>query len=388
MSIGTELRADGVVASIRCALLGAGLVAVLQGPMPVIVLVLAVAHTTGRWDLHTAFAMLAGTGLGAALSALVITPGGARCRELARVNLMLGAASSALALAGAPLWCALAERWAGGDGSAAAEAWQARALPLAIAFLSAQLACALLLLPVAGRLVRRLPAPGRDAPVAHDAVQVRATLLAVIDDQRAALAATFDLARNGMRDAGDAGERRLESARAALDRLLRDPLGSGAEPTALEPLARFAFGSVQLQRALERLLFEVESLTDRRIGEDSSDVPAVAGAAGPDERLLHDMQALLDAGLEALRQSLRGATPLDLDAAREREIGMNAIEAQMRAELPARHARPDSELRLHGLLRVIDAYESAGNQVYRLAEVLGEAPALEPIGALAPRQPS
>jgi hypothetical protein len=387
MSLGTELRADGIVASVRCALLGAGLVAVLQGPMPVIVLVLAVAHTTGRWDLHTAFAVLAGSGLGAALSALVITPGGERCRELARVNLILGALTSALALAGGPLWCALAEHWAGAD-VAASPAWQARALPLAIAFLSAQLCCALLLLPVASRLVRGVPAPGRDARVTHDAAHVRTTLLAVIDDQRAALAATFDLARDGMRDDGNVGERRLESARAALDRLLRDPLGGGAEPDALAPLARIAFGSVQLQRALERLLFEVESLTDRRIGDGSADAQAVPGSTGADERVLHEMQSLLDSGIEALRQSLRTATPLDLDAAREREIGINAIEAQVRAELPALHARPDTDLRLLGLLRVIDAYEGAGNQVYRLAEVLGEAPVLEPLDALAPRQQS
>ena len=72
---------------------------------------------------------------------------------------------------------------------------------------------------------------------------------------------------------------------------------------------------MQLQRALERLLFEVESLTDRRIGDGSTDAPATPGSAGRDEHLLRQMQALLDSGLEALRQSLRTATPLDLDAA-------------------------------------------------------------------------
>ena len=55
----------------QCALLGAGLVAALQGPAPVLVLMLAVAHTTGHRDLRTMLAMLAGSGLGAALSALL-----------------------------------------------------------------------------------------------------------------------------------------------------------------------------------------------------------------------------------------------------------------------------------------------------------------------------
>ena len=378
LSLGAELRADDLAATVRCALLGAGLVAALQGPTAVLVLVLAVAHTTGRWDLHTGFALLAGTGLGSAISALLVTPGGARCRAFARANLALGAASSALAVASAGLWCALAERLTSGlPVDAAGQAWHARALPLSIAFLMSQLSSALLLAPAAAGLARTPPARGRQPKTVRDAVALRDTLLGALQSQRAALAATFDLARDGARSAGWAGEVHLESAREALDRVLHEPLRGAGAPPAFEPLARIAFGSIQLQRALERLLLEVESMTDHRLEVGDSDAAPAAVPARTDERLLRELQVLMNAGLGALLGSLETGAPLDLDSAREREMGINAIEARTRAALRADPDQPDAERRLLGLLGVIDAYESAGNQVYRLAEVLGEGPEIE-----------
>ena len=48
------------------------LTALLQGPAPVFVLVLGLAQSTGRIDLQSALAILAGTGLGAAIGTAVV----------------------------------------------------------------------------------------------------------------------------------------------------------------------------------------------------------------------------------------------------------------------------------------------------------------------------
>ncbi|HEY8947094.1 MAG TPA: hypothetical protein VIM73_22775, partial [Polyangiaceae bacterium] len=82
LSFVTSLRANGPGDIAICALLGVGLVALLQGPAPVVVLVLALAQTTAQWDLRTALGVLAGSGLGSAVGALLTTPRGARGRRL------------------------------------------------------------------------------------------------------------------------------------------------------------------------------------------------------------------------------------------------------------------------------------------------------------------
>jgi len=79
-----HLRANSVLGVGKCALLGAVLVAVFQGPAPVVVLVLALAEATGLWDLQTALAVLSGTSVGAACAALLTTQLGPRSRHLAR----------------------------------------------------------------------------------------------------------------------------------------------------------------------------------------------------------------------------------------------------------------------------------------------------------------
>ncbi len=76
LAVVSRINADTVSGVVACALLGAALVAILQGPAPVVVLVLVLVQTTARWDLRTALAVLAGSGLGAAVGALMTTPAG------------------------------------------------------------------------------------------------------------------------------------------------------------------------------------------------------------------------------------------------------------------------------------------------------------------------
>jgi hypothetical protein len=86
------------------ALLGAGLVATFQGPAPVLLLVVVVAQTTSHWDLATALALLSGTGLGAALGALLTFAPGPRARALALLHVVVGALSTLFVAATVHVW--------------------------------------------------------------------------------------------------------------------------------------------------------------------------------------------------------------------------------------------------------------------------------------------
>ena len=110
LAVVSRINADSVSGVAACALLGAALVAILQGPAPVVVLVLALVQTTARWDLRTALAVLAGSGLGAAVGALVTTPAGRRCRQLAELHLVLGLCATVLSASTVVLWTAIADR--------------------------------------------------------------------------------------------------------------------------------------------------------------------------------------------------------------------------------------------------------------------------------------
>ena len=63
---------------------------------------------------------------------------------------------------------------------------------------------------------------------------------------------------------------------------------------------------------------------------------------------------------------------IDIDEARAREIEMNGQEARARGALLAGSPRAGAPLANEiGVLELVDAYEIAGNQLYRVAEALG-----------------
>ena len=376
LSLGDELRAQGALGVAKCTLLGAGLVAVLQGPAPVLMLMLAVAHTTGQHDLRTTLALLAGSGLGAALSALLTTPRGARGRELSWLYLILGALSSVFAASTIDVWNGLAQYVLRVEHAELAATAQGNTWALAIAFLSAQLSAALLLLPWVPKLARRLAPPAdseprRSALSVLDAGAARDRLLRAFGAQRAGLSALFDLALSGERGAGRSAEHRLSEAREALEALLREPVSGSAIDAEGERLNSIALGSLQLQRSLEALLLEVERMTDARVTQsEEATARALLGVA--EEAPLREMQSLLAQGLQLLADSVQAGVALEIESARAREIQMNVVESRTRAALLADQRRSGAEPRRFGLLKVIDGYESAGNQVYRLAELLAE----------------
>lgn len=391
-----HLRASSVPGVVRCALLGAVLVGVFQGPAPVVVLVLALAEATGLWDLQTSLAVLAGTSVGAATAALLTMQGGQRSRHLAVVNLAAGLVGTVFSAASVHLWAAVSDFVV--RGSAHEVQWGKRVLlpnlgwHLVLAFALSQLTATVLVAALVPSLERRL---ARLRPLsrlgarrsAEDAVgAVQSAVLYVLSLESAALVPISELSLGGVRRAGRRAEHHLSRARDVLEEALSEtvPLlpASGAGPS----LGRVAFSCLQLHRSVEAVLRVAERLTDVRIG-----TRAEGAESRPldveDEDLVKRMQTLLGEALTDAAASLEAGTGADLDAFRDREIRMNAIEAKARATLvEPRGDAPaypmDLRARL-GVLELIDACEVAGNQVYRLAQALGDADALDrppPVG--------
>jgi len=375
-----KLRADGVVGVATAALLGAALVAAFQGPAPVVVLVLGLAQTTGHWDLRTALSVLSGSALGAALAALLTMPAGPRCRRLAQLHLILGIASTLCAAVSVDVWIGLSDALV--SGAPYEIRWGKRVLMpnlgkhLSVAFAFSQVACASILLPFVPMLARWLErvwpeaAPSPLLKMGDAAGVVRAGLQRVLVSQRTSMDPLSELALNGTRSAGRIAEHALADAHAALEGLIAGPVSAMPDTSEGSLLGRAAFACLQLQRSLEGLLHQAERMTDGRVvAAVGADVPPLSR---DDEAILREMHVLFTEGLTALSATLDTRQPLDMDQARVREIGMNGLEARARDALLAGERAPGA-VRIHlAVLELVDAYEAAGNQVYRLAEALGE----------------
>jgi hypothetical protein len=378
LSLVTRLRATEPLGIATCALLGAALVAIFQGPAPVCVLVLVLAQTTAQWDLRTALAVLSGSGLGAAIGSLVTSAAGPRSRKLALLNLMLGFASTLLTACSVDVFAYLADLVM--PGVPHEVRWGKRVLlpnlglHLGAAFAMSQLAAALLLLPAVfplARLIERWFPRDRPSAVPNvgDAERVTQThLLTLVETQLSSLLPLRDLALEGDRDAGRRVELAISEAQGLLDELVAGPVVALSDAAKSRALRSAALTCAQLQRSLEGLERQAERFIDARVALSDSGRPAEL--AESDLTALEEMHENLSAAGAQLLAALREETALDLDGARAREIAMNALEARLRKGVLEgdRHA-----VRGHlAVLKLADAYEATGNQLYRLGEALAE----------------
>lgn len=378
LSFADTLRAESVADVALCALIGSVLVALMQGPAPLIVLILAVAQTTGVWDLTTALALLAGTGLGSAVAALLTASAGTQARRLARLHLWLGTASTLFATATVGVWSAAAELLIGpqvaGYSRVAHGPLNDLGLPLAVSFGLSQVATALLLsagLPLLTRLRERQVRGERGAIDQGDLTTLRDELSRVLGLQQRALDALSVLAQTGARSFGQRAEYALADARSELERLVEAQARSLPSGTPEgNALRNAALGCLQLQHAIESLLRRAERVTEARLVH--AEEPHLLSLPGDDEVVLRELHSLVSEGVSAMRESLTQSEPPDLDHARAREIKINRLESHARRVLHDAAQTPELiEQHLH-VLQVIDAYEVVGNQVYRLTEAMGQ----------------
>ena len=375
-----HLRADSIGGMVTCALLGAALVAAFQGPAPVVVLVLSLAQTTGHLDLRTALAILSGSALGAAIGALLTTPAGARSRRLVAAPPAAGRRGhrprprhrARVEHARRSAGRRVAARGRVGQARAAPQHGQAprhrlravpdrdRARPRAVHPPRS---------PARSRACSRRPSPRRCVEVGDRTRFVRDRLAraARVAAQRPRFAAGARASWPARATAASPSTR-SRTPRATLEEALQ-VVAASVERTAL---ARGAYASLQLERSLESLLRQAEMLTDRRVAA-AADTDALPPLPSRDEEVIVRMHALLTQGLDALLASLDGRAAIDVEEARAREIEMNAQEARGRqALLVADHRGADTLARELGVLELVDAFESAGNQVYRAAEALAD----------------
>jgi Na+/Pi-cotransporter len=378
LSLVVKLRATSVLGVATCALLGAALVAIFQGPAPVCVLVLVLAQTTAQWDLRTALAVLSGSGLGAAFGAMLTSAAGKSSRKLALLNLMLGALGTLLAACTVDVFALLADLIV--PGVPHEIHWGKRVLlpnlglHLGVAFAMSQLASALVLLPVSFRLARLVERwfpqePRGKLPSVGDATRVtRSRLLQVAEVQLSALTPLRQLALDGDRDAGRLVERAIAESQALLDELIAGPVLALGDAPESRALGGAALTSVQLQRSLEGLERQAERFVDARVALSRDGRPSEL--AESDLAALDEMHANLDAAGNAVCKALRDHSAIDLDAARSSEIAMNALEARLRKGIL--EGDPETVRSHLAVLKLADAYEATGNQLYRLSEALAE----------------
>ncbi len=366
-----RFRADGLPGLFACVAAGAALSAILQGPGPVLVLVLGLAQASGHLDLQSALAILAGTSLGASVgTAVVAWPFGREAQRLAGVHFFLACLGSLLLAASVGLWAFVAEKLVPGAGKDIGGR-------IAAGFVISQAAVTLVLataLPFALALAERLaPAAAvKTAPPVEGEVGLRALregLGRALDLHWRALLAIIDLGLLGDRGRGTAAEDALADARAELEGSFAGAVRSRSDDPELERLRQAALAALQMQRAIEDLLRQAERGTERAMAlSPEGEAPALAAGDAATLKALN--QLLLD-GIAAIVRQLKTGAATDLDSARSREIRLNALEVQTRHALLADRADKSRAfaLRLNST-SLVSAYENVGNHLYRLYEAL------------------
>jgi hypothetical protein len=355
----------GLIGAVSRVLLGALLAAAFQGPAPVMVLALTVAQLTGHEDPRSTLLLLSGSGLGSAVAALSTAPGDPRCRRLAELNLLVGLCSTLLTaalvnvsdmVAGRLLSHAWPIHW--GTHRLPQSSWR-----VAVAFVISQLVASVTLLPCLSYAQRALAHLVRVPTfAAGEALLSPRQWRAATAAQARALPQLLRLALHGDRAAGSAAESYLRQAQ----ELLRAPFVFRAAPaTAAQSSesARLSLGYLQLQRAPEDVLCHAQQLTDDRMvwSAASPRVPPLPEHAA---HVLCELDGLIASGLAALAASFHSGARLDSHDTHAREILINALELELRQDL----ARGDIEPRDLGVMGLVDALETAGNQLFRLAE--------------------
>jgi phosphate:Na+ symporter len=369
---------------ISCVLAGVALTAILQGPAPVFVFVLGLAQASGRIDLPSALAILAGTTFGGAIGTQIVAgPFGEKAGRVARTHLILGFIGTVVLALTVNGQAALAEALV--PGSATEVAFGRRILlPRMGAHLVAglaigQAAITLLLAALVPSLLRltggreKHDRSGTSSLFRNAGVEtLRNGLAAGLDRQRVALGAIYDLGMLGQRRRGRDGEHVLAEARAQIEALFSGALLNKSSDPEMSKLRQAALAMIQLQRALEELLRHAERTAEQTLALS----PAGEGWKLPaqDAATIKALQALLLEGVDALVADLRAGRSPDLDDARAREIRLNATESESRHGLLIDADRGESAghiaLRLNSS-ELVNAYETVGNHLYRLNEALG-----------------
>ena len=355
-----HLKVQGPGSALLAAGAGALLCGLLQGPGPVFAVVLSLSETSGLIGLVDGLAILAGTAVGAVVgTAAVGAPLGRRGLRLALGHLMLGALMTAVALVGLELWASGAEALAPGEANARSYASRAL-LPnvgvhLGVGFALSQLAAVAAAMLAAGPVARRaghlIPSLARTAEVPLDEGWLTRPLLA----SRAALVALDQVHETRDRDAAVTAERALSDVRRGAEQMLQSRGAAGETGPTLG-------ACLHLAASLDAALQVAETAVERNFVLEPADGVTLA-----------KLQQLLLSGMDALIAHASGEDQIVLDAARAREIEINALEGEARRDSTRlEEASPETIPYRLWFSELLVAYETVGNHLYRLATQLAE----------------
>jgi Na+/phosphate symporter len=357
------LQAGALLGLLACAAAGAALGALLQGPSPVYALALSLLQQ-GVLGLRDALAILAGVSFGALINTFAAAwPFASDGRRLVRAHVALGVATTLVSLAGLPLWLYVAQQ------IAALAATRAKPLPalltaqqlgLGAGFLVLQAAAALValaLVPSAMRAVEAWSLRGSLRPPGLNASPHSQALLEALALCEQGLGGVREIIASSDRSSAPATERALSQAKQVLRELLR------ATPSRAEdspPPRAASVAGLHLADALLAIL---------RVAEKAPELGL--SPSGEGGRALEQLHELVDRALSAVSEQLAKSRTPSLTEAQAREIEINAFEAATRRVLfEDQSAREDLALRLWSS-ELCSAYETIGNQVYRLANAVG-----------------
>ena len=353
------LRDGGGASLAMCAVVGALIALVLQGPGPVYILVIGLSQT-GVIPLANAFAILAGTNLGASIGmALISWQSGKLTHPITVPHLGFGVFATVFALATIPLWIAISP-------DIAALAYGERVVRpdvsryLGLGFAVTELGAVGLWLLVLPRLTRR--ALRRPAPVALTgppdalAISTQRELATVLLAHQRALDGALEMSCTSDRARGAAVEGSMLDARRTLERQYGVVASASTE---LERTTQTVITMLQLQRQIEQLVTVAELAIERGYR-----------LSGDGEVRLRKMHALASESYAAAFETMEHGRAIDLEAAGGREIHMNLIEAESR-RVPLPHSRGrDSGVFAFGLADLIDTYEHVGNHLFRVCKTM------------------
>ncbi len=367
------LRTDGALALLSCAGIGAVLAFTLQGPGPVYVLVVGLGQASGVLPLTNALAILAGTNLGAAIGmALIAWQSGRSTRSLVVPHLLFGTAATALVLASLPLWTRLADSIVGGDQAVLDYGHNVMrpgmSTRLAIGFAISEMAVTLVWLTVLPSLMKRAilrpKSTGPSPSLSTDALVLgsQRELVEILDRQRLAIEIALETSCTCDRARAPEAEEVLAASRGASE-LGYAQLVQASPPTPeLRRVTRTVVAVLQLQRVVEQLLHLAELGVERGV------------RLSPEERdRLTAMHRLARAAFDAVIDALERNGPVDLEAAGDREIRMNLLEAEGRSASLEARTRESSSLRL-GIAELVDSYEHVGNHLFRVTKTMMDDP--------------
>lgn len=357
------LRSAGALSLVRCAMIGALLAFVLQGPGPVYVLVVGLAQTTTTLPLANALAILAGTNLGAGLAmSMIAWQAGPTMRPLARAHLWFAIAATLMTVAMVPLTASLATRLVPDAVVYGHSVLRTRvAAQLSVAFISGEIVAGVLWLAAIPRVTRFASRVRERAIEEATGTRSDAELANALVQLRSALTSALEMSTTGDRARATAAELALTESRTLLEERYRR---SGAQITD-ERDVRALVAGLQLHRAVEQAVHVAELCVERgvRISEEAQ------------ERLAA-MHTLAGESFDELLAALAEQRSPDLEEAGAREIRINALEAEGRKATVIRsRRRGDSTSSLNiGVAELIDTFENVGNHLFRVAKALLDDP--------------